>query len=210
MRRGALCCAVLIRASNSGALALWQPFGGAGWRGTGAAGPSAGYTTPLALAAQLPPSACPPERLHPAHVPAFLSFPMPPQLPDEVSVAPLTMGRIASSYYLRHATMRVFAEQLRPRMDVQVRTGLRIVRRCVGTSGWAPLLGILVLYEDEWLRDRRVNASAAQRPAPCQPGADADADAALSRLVLLPPFSHAPGRRCWARYALLPSMTSSL
>ena len=36
-------------------------------------------------------------------------------------MAGLAMGRIASFYYLRHQTMAVFAQQLGPGMDVQVR-----------------------------------------------------------------------------------------
>lgn len=47
-------------------------------------------------------------------------------------VAGLAMGRIASFYYLRHQTMAVFAQQLGPGMDVQVRTG-------GGTAGWGSL-----------------------------------------------------------------------
>ncbi len=38
----------------------------------------------------------------------------------------LTMGRIASFYYMRHQTMAIFAQELGPGMDVRVRAG----RRC--------------------------------------------------------------------------------
>ena len=45
-----------------------------------------------------------------------------PQVDDETgAVQGLTMGRIASFYYMRHTTMATFAQQLRPGMDVQVR-----------------------------------------------------------------------------------------
>lgn len=38
---------------------------------------------------------------------------------DERSIQPLTYGRISSYYYLKHQTLRMFKERLRPELSVQ-------------------------------------------------------------------------------------------
>ena len=55
----------------------------------------------------------------------------PLQVDDETGgVQGLTMGRIASFYYMKHQTMATFAQQLRPGMDVRVRSFLQWLYGC--------------------------------------------------------------------------------
>lgn len=38
---------------------------------------------------------------------------------DERTIEPLTYGRIASYYYLKHQTVRMFKERLKPELPIQ-------------------------------------------------------------------------------------------
>ena len=67
----------------------------------------------------------------PAALSCCLSCCPPLQVDDETGgVQGLTMGRIASFYYMKHQTMATFAQQLRPGMDVRVRSFLQWLYGC--------------------------------------------------------------------------------
>lgn len=49
---------------------------------------------------------------------------------DERTIQPLTYGRISSYYYLKHQTMRMFKERLKPELSAQELLSVLAVRLC--------------------------------------------------------------------------------
>lgn len=49
---------------------------------------------------------------------------------DERTIQPLTCGRISSYYYLKHQTIRMFKERLKPELSVQELLSVLTVRLC--------------------------------------------------------------------------------
>lgn len=47
---------------------------------------------------------------------------------DDRTIEPLTYGRISSYYYLKHQTIRMFKERLRPELSVQELLSILAVR----------------------------------------------------------------------------------
>lgn len=49
-------------------------------------------------------------------------------LQDDRTIEPLTYGRIASYYYLKHQTVRMFKERLRPELPIHELLSILTVR----------------------------------------------------------------------------------